>query len=75
MDYVIAGCTAFLDMPNDQTAYITAGELWRADDPVVRRHQASFRPIGPEDVRSSVPVIEQATAAPGEKRTRTKPAA
>lgn len=47
----------------------TAGELFWSDDPLVRKYPQLFRPI---TVRSSVrrtePLVEQATAAPGEKR-------
>ena len=48
------------------------GNLYRADDPVVRKYPQFFRPMV---VLSTVkaapkpePVVEQATAAPGEKR-------
>jgi hypothetical protein len=43
------------------------GELYRSDDPVVRKYPQFFRPM---QIRSTVkaPRIEQATAAPGEKR-------
>lgn len=48
---------------------VTAGEVWDADDPIVRRHPNAFR-ARPLDVhvRRSTPPVEQATAAPGEKR-------
>jgi hypothetical protein len=44
---------------------IVRGDLFPADDPVVRRWSELF---GPVRLRSSGPVVEQATAGPGEKR-------
>lgn len=55
---------------NSETA-VQAGELFYADDPIVKKHPEFF---GAPKVRGSsvhAPVIvEQATAAPGEKRGR-----
>jgi len=48
----------------------SAGALYRGDDPVVRRFPQYFRAITVNStiVRIAEPVIEQATAAPGERR-------
>jgi hypothetical protein len=47
-----------------------AGAIYRGDDPVVRKFPQFFRPVivNSTIVRTAEPVIEQATAAPGEKR-------
>jgi len=68
------------------TVAISRGEAWAADDPVVRSHPDWFSD-SPPDVRTSTgesytagtaaranPVVEQATAVPGEKRGRGRPA-
>lgn len=48
-----------------------AGAILDASDPVVTPgRKALFQPV--ED--AALPVVEQATAAPGEKRTRTRKA-
>ena len=44
------------------------GHLYRSDDPVVRKFPQFFRPMVIRSTVKPVPVIEQATAAPGEKR-------
>lgn len=41
---------------------VREGDIVSSDDPVVRKHAALFEPI-------TVPVVEQATAAPGERRS------
>ena len=71
MDYVIATATAHLREPNG-SLLVYAGERWAADDPVVKRHPGNFGPPGDDDIRRSVPVVEAATAAPGEKRASTR---
>ncbi len=61
--YAVAQCgTEF----NGQTINLKPGDCWAADDPVVLQHPGLFQdePIP----RRSVPVVEQATAAPGERR-------
>lgn len=48
---------------------VHAGSYWPADDPIVKAHPGLFtdEPIG---LSYSVrPVVEEASAAPGEKRT------
>jgi len=51
---------------------VHAGDLFWADDPVVKAAPSLFGPptIRETPGRASSPVVEQATAAPGEKRTR-----
>lgn len=47
----------------------TRGQLFRIDDPVVLKYPSAFRPARIEStVRRAEPRVEQATAAPGEKR-------
>lgn len=41
---------------------VREGDIVSSDDPVVRKNATLFEPI-------SVPVVEQATAAPGERRS------
>lgn len=61
------------------TVYVRRGEPWAADDPVVLGNPAAFaedaeragvlRRSGP----SQAPVVEQATAEPGERRNIPRP--
>jgi len=59
-----------------QFVFVRKGDAWDADDPVVKRFPNAFSPDPEEYVHRSVKpeprkkeqVIEQATAAPGEKR-------
>jgi hypothetical protein len=44
-----------------------AGDAWWADDPFVRAHPGFFADLPPK-VHSTTGRVEQATAAPGEKR-------
>lgn len=71
MRIVYAKSTTSIGGPNGLTYQLIAGEAWNADDPVVVSHPGFFSEL-PLRVRSSsdgwLPV-EQATAAPGEKRT------
>jgi hypothetical protein len=69
------------------TVQVTRGEAWDAEDGVVKSHLDWFSPV-PLDLRTSgpagpgsrlpweeahiAPPVEEATAAPGEKRTITK---
>ena len=52
---------------DDKAILVIEGELFRVDDPVVKKYPASF---GPQNAPTDPVVIEQATAAPGEKRGR-----
>jgi hypothetical protein len=64
---VVANCTAWLAEPNG-SVMVTEGDVWAADDPLVKRHPGAFRAADDADVKRSAPV-ETATSAPGEKRT------
>lgn len=78
MDHVFATETRLLSHPRTgQTVPINLGEHWPADDPVVRAYPQFFtddaryglsssRPLGGD----GYPVVESATAAPGERRSR-----
>lgn len=65
---------ALTDAHLGEAVYVRRGETWAADDPVVMDHPASFtadpeqaglvRRSGP----TSTPVVEQATAEPGQRR-------
>lgn len=46
---------------------LSEGAVWAADDPFVRAHPEMFADA-PSKVNRTVPVVEQATKAPGEKR-------
>ena len=51
--------------------HVHAGEVWAADDPFVQaKGEDLFGP--PPRVRRTVAEVEQATRAPGEKRTYTR---
>ena len=60
--------------------FLNANEPWAADDPFVTDNPEFFSPDPQIKPRRSAPVtrdesqVEQATAAPGEKRTTRKPA-
>jgi hypothetical protein len=47
---------------------ICRGEIWDANDPLVKRHGWLFGDAPEDRVNRSVPAVEQATAAPGERR-------
>lgn len=65
-DTVVANCTAWLAEPTG-SVMISEGDVWAANDPLVKRHPGAFRPSEPADVKRSAEV-ETATAEPGEKR-------
>jgi hypothetical protein len=54
-----------------QTIYLRADSVWRADDPFVKAHPDMFADT-PQQLETSSGAefrgVEQATAAPGEKR-------
>ena len=52
------------------TVSLVAGDPWDAADPLVRQRPELFGPEPPPQSirRTAAPVIEQATAAPGERR-------
>jgi hypothetical protein len=61
-----------------ETLYIRRGEMFYADDPAVTAHPASFTKEPPADMvrgtgpRKDFDTVEQATAAPGERRGRPR---
>lgn len=48
---------------NGESIAVVEGETFRSDDPVVKKYPQFFKAA-----RAAEPVIEYATAAPGEKR-------
>lgn len=64
--YALRTCSA--RGPAGSTIRVREGEAWAADDPFVALHPDLFAEQ-PDRVRRTAPV-EQATAAPGEKRRR-----
>ncbi len=75
MDVVCATQTAHVAPPSGEGLPITVidGSFWRADDPVVVAYPSLFTTDVRYNLHSSEPLddapVEQATAAPGEKRT------
>lgn len=61
---------ALYDMWGDEYTLLKAGEMWAADDPVVRKHPEWFTDDPTLWVRRTTPapVVEAATANPGEVR-------
>jgi hypothetical protein len=53
---------------NGPLGAFSIGEIYRADDPVVRKFPQFFRPLTIRSTVKDKPAVEQATAAPGEKR-------
>lgn len=53
--------------------FVRKGEKFAADDPIVKAHPLAFQADDPREVRSA-PRVEQATAAPGERRQVRRPA-
>jgi hypothetical protein len=70
MSYVFAACTTAYAEPGAGKVYLTEGEPWVADDPFVLAHPDLFRadPKNPKRTVAPRPAVEQATAAPGERR-------
>ena len=75
MDVVYAVDTAQVSLFTGGTALVRKGEHWAANDPVVLAHPSMFSADARYGVRYSVEPaglsdepVEQATAAPGEKR-------
>jgi hypothetical protein len=68
--YVFAADTVSVREPGSKYPTIVhKGEVWHADCPMVQAHPALFSPDPPEvHPRGWSPPVEQATAAPGEKR-------
>ena len=47
---------------------LNVGQVFQDDDPYVRQWPQFFEPLDAKPFRDSRPPVEQATAAPGEKR-------
>jgi hypothetical protein len=68
---LVVATTSFWTTLPDGTAYVVQGGrtmLW-SDHPIVRNNPKSFKPVM-ASLDEPEPPIEQATAAPGEKRGR-----
>ena len=70
--YVAVSCATGTE--DGSPVNLREGDVWAADDPIVRFHPDLFsaEPPAPSFPRRTVAVVEQATAAPGEKRN-TRP--
>lgn len=66
LDGIVEVATAF----SGPSGSFIKGTLFRADDPLVRKHPQFFKPavLNSTVKRTAEPVVEQATAGPGEKR-------
>lgn len=62
---VVVALTSFVG--TDSTV-ISKGDLFALDDPVVKKHRTLFGPVVVRRSPGYQPPVEQATAAPGEKR-------
>lgn len=79
MKLVFANTTTTITTPGGVHVLIRWGEHWPASDPVVKSHPNLFTDDPTPGLRISAPIeetngtpgkpVEQATAAPGEKRT------
>lgn len=69
-DHVFAASTCAI-RHGGVTVRLRIGDAWTANDPVVEAHPELFSEV-PTDVKRSAPDVEQATAAPGEKRGRRR---
>ena len=79
MDLVFATTTMRVELPTGGFGVIQKGTHWPADDPIVRAHPGVFSSdprfglnFSREPAGYDAPV-EQATAAPGEKRNVVRP--
>jgi len=70
MALVFANCTTWISA----TAQLVQDEAWDADDPIVKARPELFNdePSIVRGTRKREAPVEVATAAPGEKRTRTR---
>lgn len=75
INVVYAAGTERVTLPSGTSVVVQKGTHWPADDPIVRARPDLFSPDPRYGMLYSVepdgygePVIEQATAAPGEKR-------
>jgi hypothetical protein len=65
-DILVANVTATLKHDGRRFYLVRGKTLVRADDPIVKGHESMFEPLRVDYLGAPV---EQATAAPGEKRT------
>jgi hypothetical protein len=75
MDVVYAKYSGQVETPDGGRHSVFGGQHWPADDPVVKANPAMFAPDARYGMSYSTPPpemaeppVEQATAAPGEKR-------
>lgn len=72
-------CTAAFTVAGNEHVF-APGDLLEEDDPIVLSHPDDFEPLEAsmakqtERVHRAEGFVEQATAEPGKKRTRSKPA-
>jgi len=64
--------SAFVDFRNGAVESYNPGRLVRDNDPVIKGRESYFEPVEVAAARHAG--VEQATAEPGRKRTRSKPA-
>ena len=62
---IVAAKTSFSGKVNGRDFDVQEGDLFAADDPIVHKWAELFKPAR---IRVSQATVEQATAAPGEKR-------
>jgi hypothetical protein len=79
MDVVYARGTVQVTTPDGGRHLVQGGQHWPADDPVVLANPGLFSPDPRYGIRysrapaeMSEPPVEQATAAPGEKRAAVR---
>lgn len=66
---------AYTDRKTGAPRVVRSGDLVDAKDPVVKGRESMFEPVEATVDRASDRSVEQATAAPGEKRAASKGAA
>lgn len=67
MSLVYAAQSTTTVAPNGISVRLNRGEVWAADDPLVLARPGLFTPVA--DPRRTVPVVEEATAVPGVRRS------
>lgn len=65
---------AFVTMKGGQPRMLNPGALVDSDDPIVKDYPHHFEDVETYVSDRTAGTVEQATAAPGEKRGRSKPA-
>ena len=65
--YVFARASASVNYGH-LSVTVVKGQIWAADDPFVAAHRELFSDT-PDRVHRTTPAVEEATAAPGAKRT------